>query len=411
MFNNITWRLISEGIQNSLFYMLFPFITLYLSSSWGATTASITITSISALSVILGIYSGSLADRFGRSKLIIFTSSGFFISTLLFITGRLYDLNIMVCISFALISMAYSSYVPVGRTYFADWLAEKEQKKVFVISYQMFNVAVVIGPLIGSFVFDSLPVYFIIISIFSTLLLIYISIYKTPEHENFISLSVNTDEKINVLKSITVMFIDRKLLLFIIGSIFAAQAFMQLELLLPAKMVHEFIAPSKIMNFTINPTQYYASILMINGILVVVLGSVFVKISSYYNYKIGFVLSSLLYGMSMLLFAFSKNYMSLIISILIFTIAELLIASTQDSYIAKIAPINLRARYFAAANLRFSISRILAPQFLMLVPIMGYSGGFVVSSIFALFSAIIFLILFQVFHRNLPNEFSNSSYN
>ena len=393
--NNVKWRLFAEGIQNSLFYMLFPFIIMYLNTAWGPLVASAALASISIMGVISGIYGGIFADKFGRSRLIIITSLSFFFSILLFIIGRLIENNILIYLSFGVISIAYSIYMPVGRAYFADWLKEDEQKKIFVASYQVFNIAVVCGPLLGSFVFDALPVWFIFGSIFSTLILIYISICKTPEKKNITNNKVAIKEKFVFLNAISLIFIDKRLLLFVLGSVFAAQAFMQLEILLPAKVMEDLVKSTNFFNITLNSTQYFASLLMLNGILVIILGSVFSKLSSHYSNRFGFVSSSFLYGFSMIVFAFAQNYLWFLIAVIIFTIAELLIVSTQDTYIAKIAPEEQRARYFAAANIRYSISRIFAPQLLALVPLLQYKGAFLVAALSAFISAIIFIWLFQ----------------
>lgn len=77
------------------------------------------------------------------------------------------------------------------------------------------------------------------------------------------------------------------------------------------------------------------------------------------------------------------------------TVAELLVVSTQDTYIEEIAPINQKAQYFAASNVRYSISKIFAPQLLVLVPFVRYEGAFLIAALSALLSTFFFLLLFQ----------------
>ena len=395
--NHMRWRFFAEGIQNTLFYMLFPFIVLYLNDAWNPYLASFALAIISVLGVISGIWGGIFADRIGRKPMMISSSIGFLVATILFIIGRIAGSNIMVFGSFGLMSIAYSSYIPAGRAYISDWLDEKEQKKAYVFTYQIFNVAVTLGPLIGSFIFDSMPIWFIGTSLVSVLTLVYISLWKTPEFQ--VNRKLGNEERMNAngkfTKAVLLIGKDKRLLIFVVASVFAAQAFMQLEILLPSTLLDRLSESISIFGFTINASQNYASLLMTNGILVIILGSMAARLSSKYSTRFGFVGSSILYAFSMVIFGFSQNYIGFFIGVLILTVAELLVVSTQDSYIAGIAPANQKAQYFAAANIRYSISRIFAPQLLAFVPLIRHEGAFLVAAFSSLISAFLFFMLFQ----------------
>ncbi len=99
---------------------------------------------------------------------------------------------------------------------------------------------------------------------------------------------------------------------------------LQLEILLHVNFTRSIYHEStSIFGFTINASQNYASLLMTNGILVIILGSMAARLSSKYSTRFGFVGSSILYAFSMVIFGFSQNYIGFFIGVLILTIAAI----------------------------------------------------------------------------------------
>jgi MFS family permease len=84
----------------------------------------------------------------------------------------------------------------------------------------------------------------------------------------------------------------------------------------------------------------------------------------------------------------------------IFTLGEILVVGIQNSFVAKIAPENQRAQYFAAAGLRWSFGRTLAPLTIPLAGLIGYKMTF----IFIFFLAIIGAYLFERMFKELKNR-------
>jgi MFS family permease len=348
---------------------------------------------ISILGVAAGIWGGVLSDRVGRRPLVITAGVGFLLAIILYLTGRSFENVLTVYIAFAIMSIAYSLYLPTGRAYIADWLDEKLQKRVYTLSYQVFNIAAILGPLLGSFVYGHVSIWFTCASIGGALLVVGIGQWATPEYRG--GDRKDRPKRLGYFQAITVVWRDRRLLFFVIGSVLAGQAFMQLEILLPANLFHNLTHETAFFGFALTASQYYASLLMANGLLVVGLGTFAAAFSAKYSTKFGFVGSSLLYAVSMVLFAFSSDYLMYAAGVLVLTAAELLVVSIQDNYIADIAPPDRKGQYFAGANIRYSLSRIVAPQILALVPVAGYRGSFLIAAFFSVLSAIAFMQLFN----------------
>ena len=82
-------------------------------------------------------------------------------------------------------------------------------------------------------------------------------------------------------------------------------------------------------------------------------------------------------------------------AIVVFTIGELFIVSIQDAYIARISNDDTRSQYFAAASIRFSVSRVFAPQFIIVAGVVGYLLAFLMVGMLALGSSFIFYWMFS----------------
>ena len=82
----------------------------------------------------------------------------------------------------------------------------------------------------------------------------------------------------------------------------------------------------------------------------------------------------------------------------VFTFAELMTVGIQNNFISKIAPEHMRGQYFAAAGLRYTIGRMLAPMAITMTEWFGNSMTFIILFGFTVVSALLYMATF----RNLP---------
>jgi dipeptide/tripeptide permease len=83
----------------------------------------------------------------------------------------------------------------------------------------------------------------------------------------------------------------------------------------------------------------------------------------------------------------------------IYTLGELMGAGLQQSFVSKLAPEHMRGQYFAAASLRFTFSRTIAPLSIPLTVLIGYDWTFMVLSFLALLSAGLYWVMFYFFEK------------
>ena len=101
----------------------------------------------------------------------------------------------------------------------------------------------------------------------------------------------------------------------------------------------------------------------------------------------------------MVLFSQTQWIWGFIIAMVIFTFAELMGAGIQQSFVSKLAPDHMRGQYFAAASLRFTIARTIAPLSIPLTVLIGYEWSFFLLSLLALVSAGLYWLMFYSFEK------------
>jgi MFS transporter, DHA1 family, multidrug resistance protein B len=88
----------------------------------------------------------------------------------------------------------------------------------------------------------------------------------------------------------------------------------------------------------------------------------------------------------------------------IFTTAELMVVGIQESFISKLAPENMRGQYFAAAGLRFTIGRTIAPISIPLTMWIGFENTFYLLFVLAVMSAGIYYLMFRAFDKKVQSQ-------
>jgi dipeptide/tripeptide permease len=83
----------------------------------------------------------------------------------------------------------------------------------------------------------------------------------------------------------------------------------------------------------------------------------------------------------------------------LFTLAELMTAGLQQSFVSKLAPEHMRGQYFAAASLRYTVGRTIAPLSIPMTVWFGFQWTFAILGMLALASAALYWVTFAVYEK------------
>lgn len=408
---NLKVRLFGEALMNITFWMFFPFLTIYFAESFGKGRAGLLLVISQLFSVFANLMGGYTADRFGRKRMMVISAFGQGIAFLVFAfaVSPWYTSPLLGFICFTLVGMFGAVYWPASQAMVADVVPEKDRSSVFAIFYTSINIAVVIGPILGAIFYVKYRFELLVaVGIISILLSLVLAKW-TRETVPASSLLEKTagGKWYHFLKKqlsdYAIIVQDRVFLLFIIAGILAAATFMQLDLLFPVYIKETVTSQSMFeigsWNLTVNGEQAFGLVLSENGLLVALFTVAVTKWMTTFRERNVFVLSSLVYAAAILMFGATSSIWGLVAAMAVFTLAELMVAGLQQSFISNLAPEHMRGQYFAAASLRYTLGRTIAPISIPLTVWIGYGWTFTILSILAVCSAGLFWIMFALYEK------------
>lgn len=414
-------RLIGEAFMNITFWMFFPFLAIYFAEEFGKTTAGLLLILSQVFSVGANLAGGYCADQFGRRTMMVISSFGqggaFFLFA--FANSPILDSPSLGFIAFTIASMFGSLYWPASQAMVADVVPEEHRSDVFAVFYTSINIAVVIGPILGGIFFFSYRFGLMVTAGLVCLLLAWILIKFTEETK-----PVRSDDEAQgvprgfmhaiqkQVKDYGVILNDKLFLLFIIAGILSAQTFMQLDLLLPV-YIKEVIGHQSLgtwfgTDVKLTGELAFSVLISENGLLVALLTVAVTRFVASFKEKNIFFISSILYALAMIVFSLFDLFWIFLLAMAIFTFGELMIVGLQQSFISKLAPEHMRGQYFAAASLRYTIGRMIAPLSIPLTVWFGFFWTFTIIAILAVVSAFVYYGMFYLFEQKKTASPSSS---
>lgn len=386
---NRFYRYFSDVIIYVSFFSWFPFVAIHLNNVWGAPLTGALLSLVAVLSVIISLNVARLADYYSKKKVLNVIYVCYVLASAMFILSFWYDSPVLYLVAFSLLSWAFTIYFSVSKAIVSDTFPAGEWKGVFSTLHVIFNVAFVAGPVLGGLLAGH--------GIWHACITMAVTLINLAAHQVLTKdVTPSPQKKLNAFQQFYSLSRDYRLSLFLLGSVFAAQAFMQLELLLPVTIEERLKHSSAyLLTFNVNAVSFFTLCMVVNGSLIILLTRFFAGLSDRYSLRFAFTASGILYGISMVIFAFASGPATFLAGVLILTLAELLVVSVQDTYIATISPEDKRSSYFAAASIRFSVSRIFAPQMLLIAGITGATSAFLIIALLAALSSVVFLLLFS----------------
>ncbi|MCC3649322.1 MAG: MDR family MFS transporter [Bacillota bacterium] len=408
---NLKVRLFGEALMNITFWMFFPFLTIYFADEFGKDKAGLLLIFSQVFSVLANLMGGYTADRFGRKKMMVLSAFGQGLSFIIFgfASSPWLESPVLGFICFAFVGIFGSFYWPASQAMVADVVEEKDRSQVFAIFYTSINIAVVVGPILGAIFYVHYRFQLLMAAGIICILLAFILFRWTRETlPPQIHISSENSKWHHVLvkqtKDYGIIFRDRTFLLFILAGVLAAQTFMQLDLLIPV-YTNEVIHNQQLFkwmdwSFTVQGEQAFGILLSENGFLVALFTVAVTKMMIKYKERNVFILSSLTYAAAIIMFGQTQWIWGLILAMAVFTMGELMTAGLQQGFVSKIAPDHMRGQYFAAASLRFTVGKTIAPISIPLTVWIGYDWTFFILALLAGISAFLYWLMFALPERN-----------
>ena len=335
--------------------LIFPFFGLYITSKYGVgmTEVGVLFTIFAITGVIGSFIGGALTDKFGRKGIIIF---GLVVSATSSLMLAFAPNMEFIYFAGAIVGLLGNMAGPAHQAIIADILPEDKRADGFGIQRIVHNLAVVIGPAIGGLLaVRGYTLLFILDVISSTITAFIIFMLvpetkpeKTPAQED----QPVAEESIgDVIKGYIQVFRDRIYLVFVIGSLLYALAYMQMGTTLPVFLrdVHGI------------PDRGYGFLLSLNAAMVVLFQFWITRRFKRYKPMKVMAWGMVIYAIGFSMYGFVSTMMYFVLAMVIITIAEMLVTPISQAIVAKLSPEDMRGRYMAVFGFSWTLPTAIGP--------------------------------------------------
>lgn len=327
------------SIINNLGNFVAPFLTMFLTYSIGMKPeiVGIIVAVNSFVGLISSAHGGKLIDSMGRKKIfIIFRTTSAIALIMCAFTKDPIILTVLLILSNFL--GGYS--LPVYSTIITDITEGEQRSTAFSLQYMAMNIGFAIGPLLAGFLYENYLIWLFLgdaLTTFISVLLVALYIPETkPDKSEISKLRHNKLERAEEGTLLQAMMRRPTLMLFSLIIIIYFIVFSQFNFGLSLQ-IGELFGDKK--------AAIFGSLMAVNAIMCsiipLILGAFTGKIKSALSMSIGGILYAVGFGMIF----FINGYALFILSTMIWTMGEILIATNTNVYIADHTPASHRGRF------------------------------------------------------------------
>ena len=329
--------------------MIWPFVTVIIRERLdiSLTTAALLLTIQSIASLLSTLAVGSIMDKVGRKMPIVLSLMGGALALLGMATASTFE-------QWGILMALYGIFLPpfnIGlNTIVADIVEPDKRSSAYALIRMISNAGIAIGPVIGGILvtlmsFDA--VYYLIAIAYGILAIFVLTMIQetkpdvpeTGDNGPMASKGYGYILRDTVFMGMFVMF-----MLVMFGNT-------QIFILLPVYSKE---------NFGLVESQY-SLLLTINATMVVLFQYIITKVTDRYRPLSVMALAALLYAVGLGSVAVGYDLPTFAISMIIVTLGELMLVPTALTFIAHIAPIELRARYMGIFGLGWPLAAGIGP--------------------------------------------------
>jgi MFS family permease len=325
--------------------LLFPFFALYITQKFdvGMTQVGVLFAAFSISSFIGAFPGGALTDRFGRKGIIVFSLVSTAFSTLLM--GFVNEFQYFLAVAF--FSGIFTDVGgPAYEAVFMDILPEEKRASGFGIRRVAFNLAIVIGPVIGGFVAArSYLALFIIDAVISAVvaLLVFLLIPETKPQAQPGEVQESTAQSFaGYLKVLR----DVRFIAFTLVCLLTWLVYMNMSTTLGVYLRDEHGIPA----------AGYGTIISINAAMVVLMQFPITRRAEKQPPMLMMALGAFFIAAGLVLYGFVGTFAWFAVAIAILTIGEMITIPISNAIVAHFAPEEMRGRYNFIYGLSWGIS-------------------------------------------------------
>ncbi|MCM0675429.1 MFS transporter [Micromonospora phytophila] len=340
------WYLWTGTLINRLGSFVLVFLAIYLTQERGF--------SASQAGLVLGLWGvggavgttvgGTLADRWGRRPTLLTAHLG--AATMMLALGFARPLW-TVALGALLLGMFAEAARPAFGAMMIDVVPEKDRLRAFSLNYWAINLGFACAAVLAGLAAEAGYLLLFVVDAATTVITALIIFARVRETRTVSATAARGDAPVGALRTI---LSDRVYLGFVVLNLFAALVFLQHISMLPIAMVDSGLSAAT-----------YGSVIALNGVLIVV-GQLFVpRLIRGRSRSHVLALASVVMGLGFGLTAFADAVWLYGLTVLIWTLGEMLNSPSNATLIAELSPAALRGRYQGVFSLSWQVAGAAAP--------------------------------------------------
>ncbi len=345
----IVWLLIAgDGFASAFRFLVMPFLALYMHAVTGATPAvvGLVIGLGAASNLIASFLLGPLSDRIGRKPSLIWATA-LQVATLagFAVAHALVSFAVLQVIS----GMVWALQGPAYMALLTDLTPERYRTRVFGFNYWAANIGAAVGPLAGAMIGAGHAAMPFLLAAASQVVLAVALILYIPSEVGERPTGASGRESLRYMAQ----GLRHQVLLWVfLGTFLTSLAYSQIETNLAQYLGMHYP----------NGAQLFAYVIAANAITVVLLQPFLSRWQEDRPMVLGFAVGAIVYAIANALFIFAVAPWAWVGINAFFTIGEVLLAPVGQAVIARYAPVDQRATYFALQNVVFGLAFAIGPS-------------------------------------------------
>jgi len=351
------WMMIAVNFVDRLGgSLLFPFFALYITKKFDVGMTEVGgLFAIFFLSGFIGAFpGGALTDRFGRKGIIIFSLIATSFSTLFM--GFVSEFQFFLVVAF--ISGIFTDVGgPAYEAVFMDMLPEEKRASGFGIRRVAFNLAVVLGPVIGGFIAArSYLALFIIDAVVSGIVALMVFLL-IPETKPVSTEGKEQESTLQTFKGYSQVLRDGKFMAFTFVCLLTWFVYMNMNTTLGVFLRDQHGLPE----------SGYGWIISINAAMVVLFQFPITRRIEKQPPMLMMALGAFFIAVGLLLYGFVSTFWWFAVAIAILTVGEMVTIPIANAVVANFSPEDMRGRYNFVYGNSWGISFAVGPYLAGLV--------------------------------------------
>jgi MFS family permease len=336
------WLLCAGTFVNRFGSFVAVFLVLYVrSEGYSIAEAGLVVSFYGIGNVAAAAAGGWVADRLGRRNAIAL--SMFSSATTLLLLSQAHSLGPIVVLT-TLAGLTGELYRPASAALLTDLTPQGERIPAFALNRLAINAGFAAGPAIAGFLAEE---SFFLVFLGDALTCVAFGVIALVALPEGVRVRRGEEQRGEALRTI---FRDNAFLVFLVSSVLGAFVYFQGQTTLPLHVRESGLSDSD-----------YGLLISLNGFAIVFLELPLVAITQRHPYRPMLALGSLLVGVGFALNAVANDLPELALTVLIWTLGEIIYAPVASAYVADIAPEHLRGRYLGAEGLAWGLAFVLAP--------------------------------------------------